>query len=450
MSKSDSEINTPLRMKKEDDKSHAYTGQGFSSSSSSTNHPKEKEVKGEKEVKEQATPTPKTPTSQAQPNPLPSLPSTEYTSDEDSDTNSVTSIGSYSSSEKERRRRKIKRVRQNDFSYKDFVDYRASQRDPTKSVGTPLPIYRDANGNVFQAIDHSGVVPNFMSDTLYREKPRPVDPKRIEAIKKTIPVCKRDNFQKFKEALEEVADAYDWPSYILDLKAKAFNAAKAKKRERPTDRAIRKEAYTVIWQKIHSDLKDHVRDDEKRGDAQNLYRRLRKVICRNSKEYALELEAKLSSIFKEGCANRNIIEYGVAIKNANDQLKAVDQGFSEEKLVLLYKKGLPMRLSVVTIKLSKKKYGTLRKARALIEEYVRDTEQDTMTFPKEFKYLPEEERKSRKDRGTKKESQKEELKHSKDKKKLSSNISSIVCQYYKQGKCNKGKTCSLILTRLRR
>ena len=398
-----------------------------------------KKVKPKPVEEKEARPTPL-------PTKLPPVPSTvtsDYTDNSiDSDT-SVSTVENTSEDEENKRKRR-RRKKQNDSTYQSFVNYRMG-RNPSESVGTPLPVYRDQHGNVFNAIDHSGVLPNFMSDSSYKDKPRPVDPKRIDSIKKMVPVCKRDNFQQFKEALEEAADAYDWPSYILDPKAKTFTEARARRKgETSIDRMYRKEAYAVIWQKIHSDLKDHVRDEEKRGDAQNLYRRLRNVICRNNKEFALELEAKLSSIFKEGCQKRNIVEYGVAIKNANDQLKAVDQGFSDEKLVLLYKKGLPFKVTAVSIKLSKKKYGNLRKARQLVEEYARDTDIDALTFPNEFKYLTEDERTSKKEKAAHRSKPKEESKDSKDKKKLSSNASTIVCKYFKQGKCTKGKTCSFL------
>jgi len=392
-----------------------------------------------KPEEKEAKPTP----SQTTLPPVPSTVTSDFTDNSiDSDTSVSTVENTYEDDKKHSKRRR--RKRQDDSTYQSFVNYRMG-RNPSESVGTPLPVYRDQNGNVFNAIDHSGVLPNFMSNSLYENKPRPVDPKRIDSIKKMVPVCKRDNFQKFKEALEEAADAYDWPSYILDPKAKTYTEARAKRKgETVLDRMYRKEAYAVIWQKIHSDLKDHVRDEEKRGDAQNLYRRLRNVICRSNKEFALELEAKLSSIFREGCQKRNIVEYGVAIKNANDQLKAVDQGFSDEKLVLLYKKGLPFKVTAVSIKLSKKKYGNLRRARELVEEYARDLDIDALTFPNEFKYLTEDERTSRKEKAAQRSKPKEESKDSKDKKKLSSNASTIVCRFFKQGSCTKGKTCSFL------
>ena len=79
----------------------------------------------------------------------------------------------------------------------------------------------------------------------------------------------------------------------------------------------------------------------------------------SNEEYAIELEAELTNIFKEGCKNKNVLQYGIAIKNKNDELKAVDQGFPETKLVLLYKKGLPQKIEVARDKLGKEKYNTL-------------------------------------------------------------------------------------------
>ena len=39
------------------------------------------------------------------------------------------------------------------------------------------------------------------------ERPKMVDPKRVQAIKKGVPVCTKKNFQNFREALEEVGDS---------------------------------------------------------------------------------------------------------------------------------------------------------------------------------------------------------------------------------------------------
>jgi 6-pyruvoyl-tetrahydropterin synthase len=278
------------------------------------------------------------------------------------------------------------------------------------------------------------------------ERPRMVDPKRVQAIKKGVPVCTKKNFQNFKEALEEVGDSYDWPEYILSCKAKEWDSGK---KEEPTERVARKEAYLVIWDKIHNDLKDHVKDDTKRGNAQHLFRRLRQTVCRNNADYALEVEAKLTSIFTTGCSKINVIQYGVAIKTTNDELKALDQGFGEAKLVLLYKKGLPNKLNIVSIKLKKEKYNTLQKARNLIEEYVRDQDIDQMTYPYDFKYLSENDKQSRREKRDKNMSKVSE-KSPKQGEKQSQNNSETVstkkgeCWKFKEGKCEYGKKCKFL------
>ena len=274
-----------------------------------------------------------------------------------------------------------------------------------------------------------------------RTKEYHVDPKKVAAIEKRIPVCTRNNLLQFTEALEDQAYACDWPTYILDLQARAWDHDRDTISESNRNKVLRKEAYLVISHKIHKDLKDYVKDDDKRGDAQNIYRRLRQVIHLSNEEYAIELEAQLTNIFRKGCKEKNILQYGVAIKNKNDELKAIDKGFDEKKLVLLYKKGLPYKVEVVSVKLDKPKYNTLAKARELIETFVRNSGYDELTY-NDFKYKTNEEKQAYKDKREK--SRKEKKKSEEQSNNM--NTKELECKYYKSGKCKAGKTCKYLHT----
>jgi hypothetical protein len=196
--------------------------------------------------------------------------------------------------------------------------------------------------------------------------------------------------------------------------------------------------------RIHNDLKDHVRDDEKRGNAQDMYRRLRNVIHLSNEEYAIELEAELTNIFKEGCKNKNVLQYGIAIKNKNDELKAVDQGFPETKLVLLYKKGLPQKIEVARDKLGKVKYNTLAKARVMIETYVRNNGFEELTF-RDFKYKTDTEKKDYQDKKDK-QSKENKQKEKRTEQTHNSNTKELECKYFKKGNCYQGKKCKFLHT----
>ena len=97
-----------------------------------------------------------------------------------------------------------------------------------------------------------------------------MDPKKVAAIEKCVPICTRNNLLKFTEALRDQAYACDWPDYILNLQAPAWDKDRDTITESNRDRVLRKEAYLVISRRIHNDLKDHVKDDDKRGNARSI------------------------------------------------------------------------------------------------------------------------------------------------------------------------------------
>lgn len=52
---------------------------------------------------------------------------------------------------------------------------------------------------------------------IHRSRRVAVDPKRIAAMQKNIPMCTKKNLLKLTEALKDQAYACDWPSYTLDM-----------------------------------------------------------------------------------------------------------------------------------------------------------------------------------------------------------------------------------------
>ena len=259
-------------------------------------------------------------------------------------------------------------------------------------------------------------------------KNRQVDPKRIEIIQKLLPVVDRDNIEKFKDAIKDVANTYDWPDYILNLKAYEWNVVMT---ESNHDLVRRKEAYTIIKNRIHKSIKDQIVEEEHRGDAQKLYRKLHEILVRNTSNYVIEIEAKIAAAYISGCSDKTVIEYGTSLKKLNDKLKTVGQPYDENKLISVYRKGLPQRLETVETKLqeNEKIYNTLAKARAYAEEFVRDKHMQDIIFKKDRKYKvadTTEEKSHKKIRETNNNQTEKKEK---------------VCYYFQKGTCKKAGKC---------
>jgi hypothetical protein len=257
-----------------------------------------------------------------------------------------------------------------------------------------------------------------------------VDPRRIQNILRNLPEVKVETFQKFKEALKEEAETYDWPEYILDLTAPEWDA---KKKESSFDTVRRKEAYSVITKKIHPDIKRCVKDANKIGDAQALYRRLHNFIVRDTEDYILELKGNITNSWRYGCKKRTVGEYGAYLKEKHDLLESLGEPLEERELVQIYRKGLPRRLETqeLEIKNFPNRYYNLATARNYVESFCRDKRLDLMKFTNDSKYKLMTDKRVEKSNFYRHGSD-----DSKDKK-------DRPCPFFTRGSCRKGDTCDM-------